>query len=100
MKNKLLIALCIGIAFVFSSCKKNALNVDPNSLDNVTFKCWFVTVKQTNAEVSTSDNWHIWSHERGLVIYLQKEFSASNYSVTYKEDTKYLGPSACEEADK
>lgn len=96
MKKFFVFISCVTFALVVSSCKKDALNIDPNTLDNSTWKCWSVTTSQSTGDIHASNSWHQWSTERYLVVSLQKNKDIPGYSATYKEDKKYADQINCE----
>lgn len=100
MKKFLIFVSCLIIAFVFSSCKKDALTIDPNTLDNVTSKCWYVTVSQSISGNQVTSSWYEWCNERTLVVLLQKDKDVPGYSASYKEDTRYAGQRPCQMANE
>lgn len=95
MRKFLIFISCVTFALLVSSCKKDALTIEPNTLDNRTGKCWYVTVSQSNAGINTSNSWYEYSTERALVISLQKNKDIPGYSATYKEITKYADSFSC-----
>lgn len=100
MKKFLIFISCVAIALIVSSCKKDPLTIDPNTLDNVTYKCWYVTVTQSASGNQATSSWYVWTHERALVISLQKNKDVPGYSARYKEDTRFAGQYSCEEANE
>lgn len=100
MKKFLIFISCVAIALFVSSCKKDALTIDPNTLDNVTTKCWYVTVTQSISGNQASSSWYEYRTERSLVLSLQKNKDVPGYSATYKENTKYVGQFDCERANE
>lgn len=100
MKKFLFFILCTTIAFVVSSCKKDALKIDPNTLDNITGKCWYVTITQLVGGNTVSNSWYQYTTERNLVLSLQKDKDLPGYSASYKEDTRYVGQQSCERANE
>lgn len=100
MKKFLIFISCITIAFVLSSCKKDPLTIDPNTLDNFTDKCWHVTVLQTVSGNQATSSWYEWCNERALVTSLQMNKDVPGYSASYKEDTRYAGQRPCQMANE
>lgn len=100
MKKFLIFISCVTITLVVSSCQKDPLTVDPYTLDNSTFKCWYVTVTQSVSGNQVSSSWYEWSHERALVISLQKNKDIPGYSASYKEAKKYSDPFDCKDANE
>lgn len=100
MKKLLFFISCVAIALVISSCKKDALKKDPNTLDNITYKCWYVTVSQSVDGNNVSNSWYQYATERALVITLQKNKDVPGYSATYKEYTKTVGQYSCEKENE
>lgn len=100
MRKSLTFIIAAIIAFIVSSCKKDPLTIDPNTLDNVTTKCWYVTVTQLVSGNQVSNSWYEWRNERALVLSLQKNKDVPGYSATYKENTKYAGQFDCERANE
>lgn len=100
MNRSVIFLSCVFIALILSSCKKDPLTIDPNTLDNSTYKCWYVTASQSTSEIHTSNSWYVYSTERALVISLQKNKDVPGYSATYKEDRRYADHLSCEGANK
>lgn len=100
MKKFLIFISCVAIALIVSSCKKDPLTIDPNTLDNTTFMCWYVTETQLVSGNQATSSWYVWTHERALVISLQKNKDVPGYSASYKVATKYSDPINCERANE
>lgn len=99
MKKNVIFLTCVIIGFLISSCQRDALSVDPSSLDNFTYKCWTVTAEQKKSDNKVKETWHEWNNERALVISLQKRWKNSDYNVSYKEDNRYNNPTSCLETE-
>lgn len=100
MKKFLIFILGVTLAFVVSSCKKDPFTIDPNTLDNITYKCWYVTVTQSTSGNQASSSWYEYTTERALVVSLQKNKDVPGYSATYKEHTKTVGQYSCEKENE
>lgn len=96
MKKFLIFISCVTFALVVSSCKKNALTIDPNTLDNTTYRCWYVTVTQSVSGNQATTSWYEYNIESRLVISLQKNKDVPGYSATYKEAPNYADQADCE----
>ncbi len=99
MKKNVIFLTCAIVGFLISSCRRDALNVDPNSLDNFTKRCWTVTVEQKKSDNKAKETWHEWCDERTLVISLQKGWGGTDYKVSYQADNRYINASSCLESD-
>ena len=67
MKKFLFIAVA-AVAMLFTACKgKDAASIDPNSVDNVTNKCWEITYTLKGVSASS----YVWGTERECVVALQ-----------------------------
>ena len=99
MKKFLIFISCVTLMFIVSSCKKDPLTVDPNTLDNITYKCWYVTATQSVSGNQATSSWYVWNTERALVVSLQKNKDVPGYSVSYKV-AKYADQINCERANE
>lgn len=75
-----LAAMTLGLA----SCKKDAMNVDPSTLDNTTNKCWHFTETATVYGIKVSDDGYVWCTERQLVETLQMA-KGTGVKATYEQ---------------
>jgi len=66
MKKYLFIAVA-AVAMLFTSCAKNAVDIDPNSVDNTINKCWEIVYTYSGVSASS----FVWGTERECVVALQ-----------------------------
>lgn len=71
MKKFFTLAVLAAMTLGLASCKKDAMSVDPSTLDNTTLKCWHYTKTVTVYGIKVSDDGYSWCTERQLVETLQ-----------------------------
>lgn len=78
---KTIFAVVAIMALLLPSCKKGVKDIDLNTLDNTTNKCWEYTYKISVASVTE----YIWGTERDCVAALQIATKLAGGDASYKE---------------
>lgn len=82
---KTIFAVVAVMALLLPSCKKDVKDIDLNTLDNTTNKCWEFTYEVKVMGISGTATNYIWGTERECVAALQLAAKATNGDASYKE---------------
>ena len=83
MKKTIFAAVAI-MALLLPSCKKDVKDIDLNTLDNTTNKCWEYTYEVKVKGISATITNYIWGTERECVAVLKLAAKGAN-GASYKE---------------
>ena len=82
---KTIFAVVAIMALLLPSCKKDVKDIDLNTLDNTTNKCWEYTYEVKAKGISATITNYIWGTERECVAVLQLAAKGANGAASYKE---------------
>lgn len=82
---KTIFAVVAIMALLLPSCKKGVKDIDLNTLDNTTNKCWEYTYEVKVMGISATATNYVWGTERDCVAALQLAAKATNGDASYKE---------------